>query len=154
VVDALVTAERGLPLAVVTADCAPIVLACDGAVGVVHAGHRGLVAGVIEHAVAALRSIGTGAVRAVLGPCIRAPRYEFGREDLAALVDAFGPEVASRTDWGAPALDIAAAVRIAFARAGVDQLDDTGICTSASRDHYSYRRDGVTGRQATIVVLP
>ena len=83
--DAAVTAVRGLPLAVVTADCAPIALACDDAVGVVHAGHRGLELGVIEAAVAALREIGTGAVRAYLGPCIRPARYEFGADDLDAL---------------------------------------------------------------------
>jgi YfiH family protein len=153
VADALVTATRGLPLSVVTADCAPIALACDGAVGVVHAGHRGLLAGVIERAVHALRVIGTGDVRAVLGPCIRASRYEFGERELAPLVEAFGPQVASRTDWGAPALDIPAAVRVALERAGVDDVEDTGNCTAASSNHYSYRRDGITGRQATIVVL-
>jgi YfiH family protein len=153
VADALVTASRQVPLAVVTADCAPIVLACDGAVGVVHAGHRGLLGGVIGNAVNALRSLGTGAVRAVLGPCIRAPRYEFGERDLAPLVDAFGPAVASTTEWGAPALDIPAAVGLALARAGVEEFDDTGTCTSESHDYFSYRRDGTTGRQATIVVL-
>jgi YfiH family protein len=152
-VDALVTATRGLPLAVVTADCAPIVLASDDAVAVVHAGHRGLLAGVIARAADALRSVGKGEVHAALGPCIRAPRYEFGEHDLAPLVDAFGASVASRTQWGAPAFDVAAAVRVALERAGVDELHDTGTCTAASRDHFSYRRDGVTGRQATIAVL-
>ncbi|MDQ1519350.1 MAG: purine-nucleoside/S-methyl-5-thioadenosine phosphorylase / adenosine deaminase [Actinomycetota bacterium] len=153
VADALVTAAPHLPLAVVTADCAPIAMASEGAVGVVHAGHRGLLAGVIEHAVDALRSLGAGDVRAVLGPCIRASRYEFGEHDLASLVDAFGPSVSSRTEWGTPALDIAAAVRIALARAGVERFHDTLLCTSASPDYFSYRRDGVTGRQATIAVL-
>jgi YfiH family protein len=154
VVDALVTAERGLPLAVVTADCAPIALACDDAVGVVHAGHRGLLAGVVERAVASLREIGHGEVRAVLGPCIRAPRYEFGARDLRPLVDTFGASVESRTEWGTQAFDISAAVAIALARAGVDRLVDIDVCTSASSDYFSYRRDGRTGRQATIVMLP
>lgn len=154
VADALVTATRGVPIAVVTADCAPIALACDGAVAVVHAGHRGLLAGVIEAAVAAMRAHGTGAVHALLAPCIRAPRYEFGAHDLDALVDVFGDEVASTTEWGTPALDLAAGVRIALERAGVEHVDDTGICTSASRDYFSYRRDGSTGRQATVMMLP
>jgi YfiH family protein len=153
VADALVTATPDFPLAVVTADCAPIAIACKGAVGVVHAGHRGLLAGVIERAVDTLRTLCAGDVRAVLGPCIRAPRYEFGEHDLASLIDAFGPTVSSRTEWGTPALDIAAAVRIALTRAGVDQFDDTQLCTSASSNYFSYRRDGVTGRQATIAVL-
>jgi YfiH family protein len=152
--DAAVTAVRGLPLAVITADCAPIALACDGAVGVVHAGHQGLELGVIEAAVAALRALGTGPVRAFLGPCIRPDRYEFGAADLERLVARFGPSVAGRTSAGRPALDVPAAVRVALASCGVDALDDTGVCTSASPTHFSYRRDGITGRQATIVELP
>jgi YfiH family protein len=152
--DAAVTATRGLPLAVVTADCAPIVLACSDAVGVVHAGHPGLALGVIEAAVAALREIGTGPVRAYLGPCIRPERYEFGVEALARLVEQFGPEVEGTTREGTPAFDVPAAVRIALARTGIDDIEDSGVCTSASPDHFSYRRDGVTGRQVTIAVLP
>ena len=152
--DAAVTATRGLPLAVLTADCAPVALACDDAVGVVHAGHRGLEHGVIESAVAALRRIGTGAVRAYLGPCIRPARYEFGAADLARLVARFGPGVEGRTREGRPAFDVPAAVRAALAGCGVDDLDDSGICTAESSEHFSYRRDGVTGRQVTIVMLP
>jgi YfiH family protein len=156
VADALVTRTRGLPLAVVTADCAPIALASDDAIAVVHAGHRGLLLGVIEAALEALRAVGHGRVRALLGPCVRASRYEFGSADLALLVDAFGPDVAARTDWGTPAFDLPAAVHIALARGGVEPSDisDAAQCTSASADFFSYRRDGVTGRQATIAVLP
>jgi YfiH family protein len=153
VADALVTATPDLALAVVTADCAPIALACDGAIGVVHAGHRGLLTGVLERAVAAVRAIGRGEVRALLGPCIRAPRYEFSERDLEPLVASFGVSVASRTEWGTTAFDITEAVRVALRRAGVDEFHDTSTCTSASPDYFSYRRDGVTGRQATIAVL-
>jgi len=150
--DAAVTAARGLPLAVITADCAPIALASDDAVGVVHAGHRGLGLGVVEAAVGALREIGHGPVRAFLGPCIGPEHYEFGAADLARLVARFGPEVEGRTHDGRPALDIPAAVRLALARCGVDELSIAGVCTAASSDYFSYRRDGVTGRQATVVV--
>jgi YfiH family protein len=153
-VDAAVTATRGLPLAVMTADCAPIVLAGDDAVGVVHAGHRGLEHGVIPAAVEQLRALGSGPVRAYLGPCIRPARYEFGAADLARLVERLGPEVAGRTEDGRPALDIPAAVRAALRAAGVEELVDGGVCTASSDAYFSYRRDGVTGRQATIVVLP
>jgi polyphenol oxidase len=151
--DAAVTAQPGLPLAVITADCAPIALVCDDAVGVIHAGHRGLELGVIEAAVDALRAIGHGGVRAYLGPCIHPARYEFGAGDLERLVARFGPAVEGRTDDGRPALDIPAAVRCALARVGVDELTEAGVCTAASSSHFSYRRDGVTGRQATIIVL-
>ena len=152
--DAAVTAVRGLPLAVLTADCAPIALASDDAIGVVHAGHRGLEHGVIQAAVSALRAIGSGEVRAYLGPCIRPARYEFGAADLARLVARLGPEVHARTETGRPALDVPAAVRAALRECGVDHLDDGGICTASSAAHFSYRRDGITGRQATIAVLP
>jgi hypothetical protein len=153
VADAAVTTEPGTPLVVLTADCAPIVLACDDAAGVVHAGWQGLVAGVIEAAVATLRSVGHGEVRAALGPCIHPAHYEFGREDLARVVEQIGPEVEARTDAGGPALDLPAAVRLALARANVDDVVDVGECTSASRDFFSHRRDGETGRQGLVVVL-
>jgi hypothetical protein len=150
VADAVVTAERGLALAVVTADCAPLVLASDDAVGVVHAGHRGLAAGVIEAAIARLREIGTGDIRAYLGPCIRAAHYEFGRDDLAPFVARFGPRVQARTRTGSPALDIPVAIRIVCEREGVVAFEDSGICTAESAGYFSYRRDADTGRQATI----
>jgi polyphenol oxidase len=152
--DAAVTAVRGLPLAVIAADCAPLALACDDAVGVVHAGHRGLELGAIEAAVAALREIGNGPVRAYLGPCIQPARYEFGEADLAHLVARFGPDVAGQTHDGRPALDVPTAVRLALAACAVEEFEDANVCTAASAAHYSYRRDGLTGRQATIVVLP
>ena len=153
IADAAVTATPGLPLAVLTADCAPIAIACDDAVGVVHAGHPGLEAGVIEAAVAALREIGSGPVRAYLGPCIRPARYEFGAPDLARLVARFGPSVEGRTHEGRPAFDVPAAVRAALTACEVEDLDDCGVCTAGSMAHFSYRRDGVTGRQATVVML-
>jgi YfiH family protein len=152
--DAAVTKTRGLPLAIVTADCAPIALACDDAIGVVHAGHPGLEHGVIEAAVTALREIGSGPVRAYLGPCIHPSRYEFGPADLERLVARFGTAVAGRTIDGHPAFDVPAAVRISLEECGVDAFADADVCTSESPDHFSYRRDSVTGRQATIVMLP
>lgn len=153
--DAAVTATVGLPLVVLTADCAPIALVGDGVVGVVHAGWHGLERGVIGAAVDALRSRAASPdapVRALLGPCIHAPRYEFGAAELDRLVARFGPTVAGRTDAGAPALDVPAAVRVALCEAGVDELMVSPVCTASSPDHFSYRRDGVTGRQAVVVV--
>jgi YfiH family protein len=157
--DGAVTATVGLPLVVMTADCAPIALVAldehDGtarAVGVVHAGWQGLLAGVVEAGVVALRALHDGPVRAWLGPCVHAGRYEFGAAALAPLVARFGPTVASRTEWGTPALDVATAVGIALREAGVAQVVDVDVCTAASPDHFSHRRDGVTGRQAVVVV--
>jgi hypothetical protein len=151
--DAVVTTEAGLPLVVLTADCAPIALASDSAVGAVHAGWPGLLAGVVEAAVDKLRGLGSGPVRAVLGPCVHPERYEFGADDLARMVDRLGAAVASQTDAQTPALDVPAAVRAALGRAGVDDVDDVDVCTSASPDHFSHRRDGTTGRQGLVLVL-
>ena len=154
IADAIVTATRGVSLAIVTADCAPLVVACDDAVGVVHAGHPGLANGVIEAAVARLREIGRGEVRAFLGPCIRAPRYEFGVDALAQFVAQFGSVAEGRTREGRPALDIPAAIGVVLDRIGVVEFADCGICTADDDGYFSYRRDGRTGRQATIAVLP
>jgi YfiH family protein len=151
--DAAVTRVPGLPLVVQTADCAPIALASDDAVSVVHAGWPGLVAGVVETAVVALRSAGSGPVRAALGPCVHAADYEFGRADLDRVVAALGPSVEASTRFGAPALDVPAAVRAALARVGVEELVDVDVCTFASAEHFSYRRDHVTGRQVLVAVL-
>jgi hypothetical protein len=151
--DAAVTAVAGLPLVVLTADCAPVALACDDAVAVAHAGWPGLLAGVLEATVARLRIIGSGPVRAALGPCVHPARYEFGRDDLARMVARLGPEVESRTEIDTPALDVPAAVRAALARVEVTDVEDVDVCTSASPDHFSYRRDVRTGRQGLVVVL-
>jgi polyphenol oxidase len=151
--DAAVTDVPGLPLVVQTADCAPIALANDDAVAVVHAGWPGLLSGVVDAAVARLRDQGSGPIRAALGPCVHADDYEFGRADLDRVVAAFGPTVEARTRGGAPALDLPRTVRTALARAGVDDLLDVDVCTFASADHFSYRRDGITGRQALVAVL-
>jgi YfiH family protein len=151
--DAAVTREANLPMVVLTADCAPLALASDDAAAVVHVGWSGLLAGVVEAAVTRLRANGNGAVRAALGPCIRPARYEFGEADLARMVAHFGPGVADRTEWGSPALDIPAGVRAALERVGVTAFDDAGVCTAASPEYFSHRRDGATGRQALIAVI-
>jgi YfiH family protein len=150
--DAAVTTAPALPLVVLVADCAPVALVAPGAVAVAHAGWAGLELGVLERAVETVRREGGDPVRAVLGPCIHPARYEFGADLLERLVARLGPEVAARTAEGTPALDIPAAVRAALACAGVDDVDDVDVCTAGSADHFSARRDGVTGRQAVVVV--
>ena len=151
--DAAVTAVPGVPLVVLTADCAPIAISDDRAVGVIHAGWRGLLDGVVPAAVDALRTVGRGRVRAVIGPCIRPAHYEFGVDDLARVVARFGDAVAGATVGGRPALDLAAGVGVAFAECGVDDVDDSGACTFADPRYFSYRRDGETGRQAVVSVI-
>jgi len=151
--DAAVTATPGCALAVRTADCAPVVLAAPGAIGVVHAGWRGLAHGVVERAVAALRDLAHGPVVAHLGPCIRPGCYEFDGPELDLLVERFGSGVAATTAWGTPALDLPAAVAAALAEAGVDDLRDSGGCTACDRRWFSHRARGEPQRQATVAWL-
>jgi copper oxidase (laccase) domain-containing protein len=106
----------------------------------------------VDAAVAALRELGSGPVRAAIGPTICVRHYEFGAADLDGLVARFGPAVAGETETGRPALDLPRALHVALEEAGVRDVTDLGCCTAESVDHYSYRRDGRTGRQAVVVV--
>ncbi|HEY4396430.1 MAG TPA: polyphenol oxidase family protein [Acidimicrobiia bacterium] len=149
--DALVTAGTDVSLVVLAADCAPIALVADGAIAAVHCGWRGLVAGVLEAAVRVVRGRGRGRVRAVVGPCISPAHYEFGADELEQVTRRLGQAVTGRTETGGPALDLRAGVNAALAAAGVDDRTHVDVCTHASTDYFSHRRDGVTGRQALIV---
>ena len=155
VADGAVTAVPGAVLALHTADCAPVVLVGRGAVGVAHAGWRGVVAGVLGEVVQALRSLApdpAAGLRAVVGPVIRPAAYEFGPADLAAVSRAVGRDVAAVTSWGAPALDLVSAVRAALHAAGVHEVEDLGFDTSHER-FFSHRVRGEPARQATAVRL-
>jgi len=150
--DASVTARPGAALSVQTADCAPVaLLSAEGVVGAVHAGWRGLEAGVVEAAVAAMRRKGAAALHAVLGPCIHPGCYEFGEPELGRLAARYGPAVRGRTTRGTPALDLPAAVRAALAAAGVTQVDEVPVCTACDTRFFSHRARGDTGRQAMVV---
>ncbi len=78
--------------------------------------------------------------------------YEFGRDALAPIVARFGDSVAGTTSAGGVALDLPRALQRALGDAGVEDVTDIGRCTFESPDHYSYRRDRRTGRQAVVVV--
>lgn len=151
--DAIVTADPDLAVAVRTADCAPIALAGDGVVGVVHAGWRGLVLGVIEETVRVMRAQGSEEVVAALGPCIHSECYEFGEKDIEVLTDRFGHGVAGRTTEGRPAFDLPAAVRVALERDGIALAHESTACTACSGEHWSHRARGDSERQATVVAL-
>ena len=156
VADAAVTAVPGAVLALHTADCAPVVVVGDGAVGVAHAGWQGIVAGVLGEVVQAVRRVAAGSgessLRAVVGPVIRPAAYEFGAADLAAVADAARCDVGGVTSWGTPALDLVAAVRGALSEAGVSDVEDLGFDT-AHDSFFSHRVRGELARQATAVRL-
>jgi YfiH family protein len=151
--DAAVSAEPGAVLSVLVADCGPVALVAPGGAGVVHAGWRGVTAGVVEAGVARLGEVGGGPVAAVIGPCIRPCCYEFGAADLDPIRRRLGPEVEGLTRRGALALDLPRAIALALGRAGVEDITDLGICTGCSAQHFSHRRDGRGGLQALVVEI-
>jgi YfiH family protein len=149
--DAAITDQPGCAIAVLTADCAPVALVSGGVIGVVHAGWRGLAGGVLERTVDEMRAFGTSDVHAQLGPCIHAECYEFGASDLDRVAQRLGDVVRGTTARGTPALDVPAAVRAALARAGVESVDDVGVCTACSAEHFSHRARREVERQALVV---
>lgn len=155
--DAAVTSTPGAVLAVHTADCAPLVVAGPGVVGVAHAGWRGLVAGVIPAMTAALRRRTDGELHALLGPCIGPDGYEFGADDLETVVAATGAMAASRTRAAAPALDLAAAVRAVCGAEGIASFSVAGPGPrppdTAGARWFSHRTRADTGRQVTVAWL-
>ncbi len=143
--DGLVTTVEGLPLAVFTADCAGIVLHGDGGVGVAHAGWRGVVAGIVEELVHAMRSCGVEPQRATIGPAIGPCCYEVGAE----VRDLFpGFEATTRT--GRPSIDLRGAVVARLGAVGIAEVEVTGPCTFEGPDTFSHRRRRDTARMAAI----
>lgn len=152
--DAAVTAVRSAPVAVTTADCVPVVLVGDGAVGVIHAGWRGLLAGVVSSAAEAMAALGHPAHRAVVGPHICGRCYEFGPAELDRVAARWGDRVRVTTALGTPGLDMLAGVRAALTEVGVDRVDGEGGCTACDPDHYwSHRARTEAGRVATVAWL-
>lgn len=158
VADAAVTSRPGQVLAVLTADCLPVFLCSqDGAaVGIAHAGWRGLAAGVIERTVAQLRArSGQAPLLAAFGPSIGPAAFEVGDDVRQAFCDldpdcatAFAPGLRAGKWWG----DLYALARRRLALAGVDRTSGGGLCTlSDPQRFYSYRRSGRTGRMASLI---
>ncbi|MDP2811352.1 MAG: peptidoglycan editing factor PgeF [Rhodocyclaceae bacterium] len=155
--DAALTRDPGTVCAVMTADCLPV-LFCDRAgtvVAAAHAGWRGLAGGVLESAIAAM-AVPAGELLAWLGPAIGPSAFEVGDEVRAAFLaddpaaaEAFVPHGAGK--WLA---DIYALARRRLQRAGVDAIYGGNFCTFSEPERFfSYRRDGVTGRMASLIWL-
>jgi len=153
--DAAVARRPRRVCAALTADCLPLLL-CDEAgtaVAAVHAGWRGLCAGVIEQTLRALQCP-PQALLAYLGPAIGPAAYEVGAEVREAFVAADAQSEAAFAP-GAPGkfyADLYALARLRLARSGVSRIYGGGYCTYTERERfYSYRRDGATGRMASLI---
>jgi len=147
-VDAMVTREKNLALAISTADCGPVLFADAkaGVIGAAHAGWKGALAGVLEATLAAMEALGArrGDITAVLGPMISAAAYEVGPEFVARFVGAdaanlrfFGPSISA----GHAMFDLPAYIGARLIEAGVGHFEDMALCTYADEDRFfSYRR--------------
>jgi polyphenol oxidase len=154
--DVMVSTSPGIALMIGTADCLPLLL-CDPVtrtVAAAHVGWRGLLAGVVEAAVLAVRAEGALAIKALTGPCICGECYVVG-DDLHATFARRIPYAAARNRRGAPTLDLRAAVHAKLAASGVPQVvaADADCTFESPARWYSRRRDGGTGSQASVVAL-
>lgn len=153
--DAAVTAT-GVPLAVLVADCVPVVLVGRGpagpVTGVAHAGRRGLLDGVLERTVERLRGRGARDVRAWIGPSVCGDCYEVPADLRTESVRRI-PAVAATTSWGTPALDLRAGARDRLSALRVDVAEPAaGVpCTLENSELFSHRRDPRSGRTAGVV---
>jgi len=160
--DASIATVPGVVCAILTADCLPVLFAdLDGqVVGAAHAGWRGLAGGVLGSTVRAMRVAGAGEITAWMGPAIGPDVFEVGDDVVAAFAAAL-PGDATRACFsaypGRPGkylADMFTLARLMLARDGVERVHGGGLCTaSAPERFYSYRRDGVTGRQASVIWL-
>ena len=156
--DASIATSEGTVCAIMTADCMPVLFSdLEGrVVGAAHAGWRGLAQGVLENTVAQMREAGAGELMAWLGPAIGAERFEVGEDvprafrrlgDNAQL--AFRPIADSEGKFLA---DLPALARLALAAVGVTRVAGGEHCTVSEPQHfYSFRRDRVTGRMASLI---
>lgn len=144
--DALFTTVPGLPIMVATADCVPIILESPDAVAVVHAGWRGVVAGVVSAALAVMIEKGHPAERAAIGPAIGPCCYEVG-EDVAGRL----PDFRSTTRTGSASVDLPKAVAAQLPGLAVWQ---SHICTHHELGFHSYRRNGTAARQVAVAWIP
>jgi hypothetical protein len=150
--DALVTGIPGVTLAVMVADCIPLLLTSPESVAAVHVGRRGLVNEIAIKTIELMREMGANDISATIGPAICGSCYEVSQEIFNEVVTQF-PRAASKTSFGTPALDLPQALIAALESAGVSKVSNQGICTAESSELFSYRRDGLTGRQAGLVSL-
>jgi YfiH family protein len=140
--DALVTTTPGLPLSIFTADCLGVVFESERAVGVAHAGWRGLDAGVLEATSEMMTGLGGAPVRAIVGPAIRACCFEVGPE-VAELF----PQSLGTTSWGTVSVDLIGEAR---RRLPGTRLEEYGGCTRCDDRYFSFRNGDRTVRMASV----
>ena len=154
--DALVATTRDDAVGVRVADCVPVLLADPdtGAVAAVHAGWRGIVAGISESAIALATERGARFRAAAIGPCIGACCFEVGHEVATQITHGVGADVVDRRTDDKSFVDLRRAVRATLSRAGITDVEDVGGCTKCGGElYFSHRRDGErAGRHLAVIV--
>lgn len=153
--DGLVTRQPDLALSISTADCVPVVIATESAIGAAHAGWRGIVSGVVASTVESLAADGLAEAVAWIGPAIGPCCYEVGPDVADRVVAAADSSAQVAGPSTKPHLDLQEAVRTQLRRAGLDTVEVVRVCTRCRPELlWSYRRDGErAGRNLTFVWL-
>lgn len=147
--DALITTNQRLAVAVMVADCIPLLLKSDVAVAAVHVGRKGLLNGVTRKTIDAMRDLGAEVIHSYVGPSICGGCYEVGAEIFDEVIAKY-PAADSSVRTGKLTLDLVSGLK--------QDLKDTVLldlssCVLEDKNAFSYRRDGTTGRQAGVIWL-
>ena len=144
--DGLITERPDLPLVIATADCLPIIVEGDVSVAVLHAGWRGVAAGIIAAGLAAMAELGDTPRRAAIGPSIGPCCYEVG-DDVASTIGGYR----ATTTRGTTSVDLWAAAEAQLGNVPVWRSDR---CTGTDQRYWSYRRDATRNRQVAVAWVP
>lgn len=149
--DALITSTPGFAVAVLVADCIPLLLSSPSVVAAVHVGRKGLVNRVALRVIAHMRALGAASIHAQLGASICGECYEVPA-DMAEEVSLIHPSALSQTKVATPALDLPRALIADLTSAGIS-YEASSLCTFENHNYFSYRRNPITGRSAGIIWL-
>jgi YfiH family protein len=147
--DALITTERKLAVAVMVADCIPLLLKSDVAVAAVHVGRKGLMNGIARKTIDAMRDLGAEVIHSYIGPNICGGCYEVGPDIFQEVVSKY-PISDSSLRSGKQTLDLVSGLKTDLKDT---VLLDLSSCVLEDNHTFSYRRDGTTGRQAGVIWL-
>lgn len=154
--DALVTTEKRLGLGVLVADCTPVLLVDvpAGVIAAVHAGRLGARNGIIRNTVNAMMELGAtpSTMQVLMGPAASGRNYEVP-EEMARDVEKHLPGSLTRTAKGTWGVDVRAGLVRQLMELGITAIESDPRCTIEDQDFFSYRREGVTGRQAGVIWL-
>ncbi|MEX2275220.1 MAG: polyphenol oxidase family protein [Actinomycetota bacterium] len=151
--DGLATASIGVPMAVTTADCVPLIYAssAEPTVAIVHAGWRGFAAGIVTAGLAMFDDPGRAVV--AIGPAIGPCHYEVGTDVALAVAAASQVGAVTERHGDVLRLDLVGTARAMLEAEGVGRVEVAGVCTGCEADRFfSHRRDGITGRHAAIAM--